>query len=849
MADPYAALGEPVDPYAAIAEPATDQVVGQSHNGGVTISVEKPQGIVANLAGAAATLNRSIPFVDEASDAARAFLQTGADLATGKAHLQPEVGKTALQSASDIIRQHYLANQARTAALAQGFETAHPVASDLVKGAGMAVQAVPAMATAGASAVPEITASAAPARGLLAASARALKPGADSAVTAGLAAQVNGLGSDGTLRRRLQNANEATVPAMAIGAALPPALFVGSKLRQAATGALGKTGQTIARVANKMSGGTILDPEQEAMGRLAAALRQDGLSPSDIHSALDAWQESGASAPALLDLAGENTRALLRNVAAEPGAARNLAVQYAKGVEGGLQENVMNRTGALTPDARTLPEIEGNIAGRIGSASAFTPPAAGSGGAAVHQALNDAFDTAKAGVDQAYGAARAADPQAAHIPSAELPNIAASVRDAVSDFAPEDVPRVARALGTLDTTSTPTVRDLFELRSRLSNLRASNDLVEAKAAGAATRALDAQIDDVADKGLITGDPIVVDLWRNAISARRAFGQQFEGNDLIQRLTQRGLYGEGRTNLVAPEDASSAILGRVGVSPRQNLARDLARLRDTLGANSPAWRALQGEAFARIAGKDAGTEDFGQAWRSFVQQNPGVASLITPPGQSAMLSKAQDSIANAVADRKALGVGQSVIGSNPDRFAVDVANIGDRAPLAQAGAVRDIQDQVGRPKAGATGLLNRLATGPNTSRNLDKLFGPRRAEQYRDAIQREISRVENARFVNPNAGPKTANVILDALVNPPADIPVTKVGALKAILGKIVRGASLTDPEREALVRLATTRVRTGADVPQIPTVGGGTMRLTPAQRARFARLLATGTGAATAAAQ
>jgi hypothetical protein len=236
MADPYVALGEPVDPYAAISEPAADQVVGQSHNGGVTISVERPQGVAANLAGAAATLNRSIPFVDEASDAVRAFLQTGADLATGKAHLQPEVGKTALQSASDIIRQHYLANQGRTAALAQGFETAHPVASDLVKGAGMAIQAVPAMATAGASAVPEVAASAAPARGLLAASARALKPGADSAVTAGLAAQVNGLGSEGTLQQRLQNANEATVPAMVVGGAIP-AVFGAARAARRGTAA------------------------------------------------------------------------------------------------------------------------------------------------------------------------------------------------------------------------------------------------------------------------------------------------------------------------------------------------------------------------------------------------------------------------------------------------------------------------------------------------------------------------------------------------------------------------------------------------------------------------------------
>lgn len=845
MADPYAVLGTQVDPYAALGEPvaaAPKSASGQA-------APQPPRSRSQDAAGALATLYRSIPFADEINDSLYAAGKTAGDLLTGKARLSPADLHRGLLDLNpfdnSVFRKNYAAAQARGQDAAQGFQAAHPTAANLTKGAGLAAQVAPALLSAGATAVPEIAAT--PARGLMAATARAVKPLAHAATTAGLYAQAGALGGEGTLPQRVQAANAATLPAMAVGAAIPPALMVGGAAANLAGNTLGGVGRTVARAANKASGGLLLNPEREAMSRLARALQQDGLSPSDIDAGLQAWQETGASAPALMDLAGENTRALLRTVASQPGAARNLAQRLVKTREGALQDNVINRTGRLAPSADTIPDTDVTpqmIAATTGDADLPQP---GTGGAAVHQALNEAYDTAKTGVDQAYAAARAADPQGAHVPAAELPNIAANLREAVRDFHPADMPSVARELSGLDNVATPTVRDLFELRSRLSNLRVGQPTPQTVAAGRAVNALDSSIDSLADDGRITGDPQIVGLWRQAIGARRGFGRQFEGDDLIQRLTERGAHGAGRTNLVAPEDASDVILGRNGVLPRQNLFRDLSRLRDTLGAGSPAWRAIQSEAAGRLLGRDAGTEAFGSSLQAFGRRNPQLGSLLVRPEQTAGVQLAQARIANAAADRAAAQTGQDVLSAMPDTYAADAATLEGRRPLAQIGAVRQVQNQVGKPAAGASGLLNRIETGPNIGQNFEALFGPQEAQNYRAAVGREVEKLQNARFIAPNSGPKTANLILDALVNPPADLPVTKLGIIRAIWDKIRSGATLTDAEREAMLRIATTPVRTSADVPDVPLLNGQTRKLISAtQRARYSRALAGAAGAATA---
>ncbi|PZQ53725.1 MAG: hypothetical protein DI570_23800, partial [Phenylobacterium zucineum] len=286
--------------------------------------------------GLGAVFNRSIPFFDEGGAAMAAGLDTAGDVVAGR---PLNYGKRFQQRMT----------KGREAA--EDFQRMHPTAANLTKGAGLTVQMLPALMTGGASATPALT-SAAP-RGLMGSTLRAAKPLADSAVVGGLSAQAAAYGGDGTLKERAQTAKDTTLPAMALGAAVPVLVKGAGMARRGAVNAGRATGRVAARAANRATGGRILDPNDEAARRLGEALKADGLGPREVRAALQEWQGSGASSPALMDLAGENTRALLRSAASKPGPARNLAVGYADEVAADLQGNALARTRALTADPRS----------------------------------------------------------------------------------------------------------------------------------------------------------------------------------------------------------------------------------------------------------------------------------------------------------------------------------------------------------------------------------------------------------------------------------------------------------------------------------------------------------------
>lgn len=315
------------------------------------IAPARKAGLADDVLGAITTLNRSLPGVDELADGGQALV----DWAAGREKDLGSAWRTA---------------RARSGAASRDFEARRPLAANLTKGVGLAAQAAPALATGGASALPAVASKPVVGRGLMAASARAAQraaPAAEavakSAVSAGVGAQVSGLTDEGDLRERVGKANSSTLPAMALGAALPGVVAgVGAGRRAVAAGS-GKTGSVAARLANRASGGRVLDARREAGLRLGEALKADGLGPDEIRTALSEWQRSGASSPALLDLAGENTRALLRSAASRPGPARNAAVAYANQVTGDLQPNAIARTRSLTADRRSATAVEEEVKG------------------------------------------------------------------------------------------------------------------------------------------------------------------------------------------------------------------------------------------------------------------------------------------------------------------------------------------------------------------------------------------------------------------------------------------------------------------------------------------------------
>jgi hypothetical protein len=179
-----------------------------------------------------------------------------------------------------------------------------------------------------------------------------LKQVAAGAGLGGVFGGVSGAGN-ATEGHRLEGATSGAAVGAVTGAALPAAIHVGA-------GAASGVGNTAMRVANAASGGKLIDPMQTAVQKVAEALGKDGFGPADIQAKLAAWQASGASEPALMNLGGENTRALVR-AAASQGPARNAAVQHAGQVAEDLQDNIIARTRALKPGAPTAADAEAAI--------------------------------------------------------------------------------------------------------------------------------------------------------------------------------------------------------------------------------------------------------------------------------------------------------------------------------------------------------------------------------------------------------------------------------------------------------------------------------------------------------
>ncbi len=323
--------------------------------------------------------------------------------------------------------------------------------------------------------------------------------------------------------------------------------------------------------------------------------------------------------------------------------SENLLLKGAKGDQAAqlMRDAASERQGAIRGNVEA---IENKLTGQA-------PLQTGEGGAKVSEALNAARDAADKRIGAAYDTARSAS-DGGYLPAAERPKVAQRLREAVKDYDPEEIGPVTRVLDAFDgspSSSTLTPTDLFEARAKLTKLRGTNDPYKGGAAAQAVRALDSYIDDAVKADLISGDPKVVKAWKDAIGERRAFGKLFEGKDLIEDLTARGVHGEGVTLKVAPEDASNLIFGRSGLGAvgRKNLSRDLTRLKTTLGPDSEAWNALRGEAFKRLAREGEGAPEAGQpqfsgqkflkAWNKLETDNPQVVDTLFGPDERKLIT--------------------------------------------------------------------------------------------------------------------------------------------------------------------------------------------------------------------
>lgn len=123
--------------------------------------------------------------------------------------------------------------------------------------------------------------------------------------------------------------------------------------------------------------------------------------------------------------------------------------------------------------------------------------------------------------------------------------------------------------------------------------------------------------------------------------------------------------------------------------------------------------------------------------------------------------------------------------------------------AGVGYRQSLLDAVEKPAQGAIGPVNRIGSAPQQTENLTRTFGPDVANRYQGGMRNELQRLQNARSIAPGTGSQTALraeevAVLEAL-------PFgQKAGMVARAFDMLKRGLSLTEAEKEAIVRLGTS---------------------------------------------
>lgn len=250
----------------------------------------------------------------------------------------------------------------------------------------------------------------------------------------------------------------------------------------------------------------------------------------------------------------------------------------------------------------------------------------------------------------------------------------------------------------------------------------------------------------------------------------------------------------------PGDLSSlqAAIARARTSGLNLTAGDLDRIRINLGEAGEG--ALRGQTPNR--GAAGGYFDRAAQLNGALDQVPE----IQPARQTYKAMQAQ---------RDALDTGSGAMAAMPDDYEASIHAAMDKATPAdnphpvsaediqQAAAIghrQAITDAVGAPAAGGTGAMSKLVSSPNQIRNQDASFGPESAGDFRDAVSNELTRLRNARQIDPTGGSQTAGR-LDAMDDLSIPARPSFGGVVMGLINKVRQGATLTDREREAVVHL------------------------------------------------
>lgn len=243
---------------------------------------------------------------------------------------------------------------------------------------------------------------------------------------------------------------------------------------------------------------------------------------------------------------------------------------------------------------------------RIGGGNVPTP---GAGMAMVQDNLANQANAAKAGISQAYDAAREASP--AFLGQQNVASLAGRFSNLANKEYMGAVPKAARAADDLAAVAQSAkggkvdVTELEAWRRRVSKLRgATTDPAEGKALKEMVDGYDAFVDNAIDNALVMGDETTLKLWRKAVSLRSNFGRKFQSDALVSKIMEKAPDGSN-TLALTPQESLNVVFTANGMGQKGSL-QAVQKLRGLLGSDSREWGALKEEGFLRLlANQDAG----------------------------------------------------------------------------------------------------------------------------------------------------------------------------------------------------------------------------------------------------
>ena len=434
------------------------------------------------------------------------------------------------------------------------------------------------------------------------------------------------------------------------------------------TGAFGVVGEGGAQVASKL-GPQVVDAVRSVLGRAdlfqngqvtargAQVLEQAGVDPQSLTPAaaneLQQLFRTGVDPQAALRQA--EARSLPEPTTLTRGQATQdplISAQESFARQAGQEETRNLFRASEEAQLGAINQNVDTIASQLAGGRAVSP---GQGTKAAQAQLVDQLDQVKAQVNQAFQVARN---NTVAVPSDALPALGQSIVRSVQDFPVSDLPNASSALSRLERLfqggsqrGSVQLNNLEQWRRQVTTL-ANNSA--SKADSEALRRIRSAYDDAIEgnvsRALIEGDRQAVDAWRKAVKLRGEQGKIFESGDVVKLLTETLPDGSGRLK-VDPDDARKVLFGASGLTSKRSLQRDVQKIKQVLGADSPEWNGLRADAFLQLVGRQNGqtfnASQFRNNFNNALRDSPEAMSILFNREEINLLRQFSNVVSNIV----------------------------------------------------------------------------------------------------------------------------------------------------------------------------------------------------------